>query len=85
MWPSLSSMPDFNSAHPKWRPQNLADVLPEMEGQALSLLERMLVYDPSRRITGASLYRPFVLRPGLTTAPSARSQIRPLAPLLLLD
>ncbi|ORY92739.1 kinase-like domain-containing protein [Leucosporidium creatinivorum] len=54
VWPALVNMPDFRTSFPKWRPQNFADVLPEMDPVALDLLERMLVYDPSRRITAKS-------------------------------
>ncbi|KAK4047000.1 Cyclin-dependent kinase catalytic subunit [Microbotryomycetes sp. JL201] len=50
-WPGLSQMPDFKTAFPKWRPQNLQEVLPDMEPTAIHLLQRMLVYDPQFRVS----------------------------------
>ena len=54
IWPSLVNMPDFKLTFPKWRPQHFHDVLPEMEELGLHLLNSMLVYDPSRRLSGKS-------------------------------
>ena len=57
-------MPDFRTSFPKWRPQNFKDVLPEMGPDAISLLERMLVYDPAKRITAkSSLHHPYFTAP----------------------
>lgn len=54
IWPGLSQMPDFKPTFPRWRPQPLQDVLPEMDDKALHLLSSMLTYDPARRISGQS-------------------------------
>lgn len=48
-------MPDFKPTFPRWRPQNLREVLPEMDDTALHLLSGMLTYDPARRISGTFL------------------------------
>lgn len=57
--PSLPSLPDFRPSFPKWRPQQLSTVLPELATtpDAISLLEKMLVYEPSRRITAKQALR----------------------------
>lgn len=52
VWPGLVQMPDFKSTFPRWNPQRLEEVLPEMDETALHLLSAMLTYDPSRRISG---------------------------------
>lgn len=54
IWPNLVNMPDFRPQFPKWRAQNLKDVVPEMDATSRDLLSRMLVYDPMGRISGAS-------------------------------
>lgn len=60
VWPALPTMPDFKLTFPKWRPQVLAEILPEMDERSLHLLGGMLVYDPSRRISAkASLHHPY--------------------------
>ncbi|KAM0746151.1 Pkinase-domain-containing protein [Meredithblackwellia eburnea MCA 4105] len=60
IWPGLTTMPDFKPTFPRWRPQSLKDVLPEMEERGLHLLEGMLVYDPARRISAkAALRHPY--------------------------
>ncbi|KAM0787670.1 hypothetical protein ACM66B_003733 [Microbotryomycetes sp. NB124-2] len=51
IWPGLSQMPDFKTAFPKWRAQNLQEVLPDMEPTAIHLLQKMLVYDPQYRVS----------------------------------
>ena len=55
VWPGLVQMPDFKPTFPRWRPQPLNEVLPEMDDKALHLLTGMLTYDPMRRISGSSL------------------------------
>lgn len=56
IWPGLVQMPDFKPTFPKWNPQNLTEVLPEMDERGLHLLAGMLTYDPSRRISGRFLF-----------------------------
>ncbi|XP_042434723.1 cell division control protein 2 homolog A-like [Zingiber officinale] len=50
-WPGVTSLPDFKSAFPKWQPQDLATVVPNLEAPGIDLLSRMLSLDPSKRIT----------------------------------
>lgn len=50
VWPGVTSLPDYQDSLPVWHPKNLADVI-RADPIALDLLSRMLVYDPSVRIT----------------------------------
>jgi len=52
MWPGVSKLPDYSPANfPQWSPQPLNKVVPLMDPLALDLLERMLRYEPSKRIS----------------------------------
>lgn len=52
MWPGVSKMPDYIPANfPLWAPQPLSKVVPAMDPLALDLLERMLRYEPAKRIS----------------------------------
>ncbi|SCV74056.1 BQ2448_6488 [Microbotryum intermedium] len=65
VWPGLATMPDFKPTFPRWRPQNLREVLPEMDHTSLHLLSGMLTYDPSRRISAkSSLLHPYFNKTG---------------------
>lgn len=77
-WPGVSSLPDYKTSFPKWRPQPLSKIVPQLDHVGLDLLsvrllsiayvaldcrrrvadrvylsvrQRMLVYEPSRRIS----------------------------------
>ncbi|KAJ0400772.1 hypothetical protein P43SY_008709 [Pythium insidiosum] len=50
-WPGVSSLPDYKTSFPKWRPQPLSKVVPALDPVGLDLLSRLLVYEPSRRIS----------------------------------
>lgn len=52
IWPGLTQMPDFKTTFPRWAPQSLPEILPEMDERALHLLKAMLTYDPPYRISG---------------------------------
>lgn len=50
-WPDVSFLPDFKPTFPKWTKKNLAEFVPSLDADGLDLLEKMLVYDPSNRIS----------------------------------
>lgn len=52
-WPGVSQLPDFKPTFPRWQPQPLAKVLPALADDplALDLLQKMLVYEPNKRIS----------------------------------
>ncbi|SCZ99229.1 BZ3500_MvSof-1268-A1-R1_Chr3-1g05891 [Microbotryum saponariae] len=65
VWPGLATMPDFKPTFPRWRPQDLREVLPEMDHTSLHLLSGMLTYDPARRISAkSSLLHPYFTKTG---------------------
>ena len=51
VWPGVTSLPDFSARFPGWQPQPLSRVVPGLDAAGLDLLSKMLVLDPSRRIT----------------------------------
>ncbi|KAG6487874.1 hypothetical protein ZIOFF_056612 [Zingiber officinale] len=50
-WPGVTSLPDFKSAFPKWQSKDLATVVPNLGAPGIDLLSRMLILDPSKRIS----------------------------------
>ncbi|XP_030472396.1 cell division control protein 2 homolog [Syzygium oleosum] len=50
-WPGVTSLPDFKSTFPKWAPQDLKTVTPNLDPAGVDLLSKMLCMDPRRRIT----------------------------------
>jgi len=51
IWEGCTQLPDFKPNFPKWKRQDLAKVLPEANTFAIQLLEAMLVYEPTERIS----------------------------------
>eukprot|EP01010_Urceolus_cornutus_P005570 NODE_983_length_1191_cov_343.863398_g747_i0.p1 GENE.NODE_983_length_1191_cov_343.863398_g747_i0~~NODE_983_length_1191_cov_343.863398_g747_i0.p1 ORF type:complete len:299 (-),score=46.20 NODE_983_length_1191_cov_343.863398_g747_i0:229-1125(-) len=51
LWARVSSMPDYSSSFPQWRPQPLGSLVPGLGREGLDLLAKTLAYDPSVRIT----------------------------------
>lgn len=52
-WPGVSQFADYKASFPKWAPQPLTKTLKELRNDpdALDLLQKMLVYEPSKRIS----------------------------------
>lgn len=50
-WPGVTSLPDFKSAFPKWPAKSVGSVVPGLEPLGIDLLAKMLILEPSRRIT----------------------------------
>lgn len=50
-WQGVSQLPDYKDTFPKWRPKDLAAVVPSLGPAGVDLLSRMLVYVPQYRIT----------------------------------
>lgn len=50
-WAGVSKLPDYSSAFPKWNPQPLQNILPQLDPQGLDLLAKMLLYHPGDRIS----------------------------------
>lgn len=50
-WPGVTSLPDYKTTFPRWGAQALAKFVPNLDECGLDLLTRMLVYEPSKRIS----------------------------------
>uniref|UniRef100_A0A1B6CTB7 cyclin-dependent kinase n=1 Tax=Clastoptera arizonana TaxID=38151 RepID=A0A1B6CTB7_9HEMI len=50
-WPGVSQLPDYKAMFPKWEGQSFAEMLPQMDKEAIAVLEMMLVFDPAKRLT----------------------------------
>lgn len=50
-WPGVTSLPDFKSAFPKWPAKSVGSVVPGLEPLGIDLMAKMLILEPSRRIT----------------------------------
>jgi len=51
LWPGVTQLPDFKATFPNWTTINLKNSMKKLEPYGLELLEMMLVYDPSKRIS----------------------------------
>ncbi len=50
-WPHVSELPEYKKTFPVYQPQMLSQKLPMIDPVALDLLERMLQYEPYKRIS----------------------------------
>ena len=51
IWPGVSELPDYKTTFPNWPPKPLKEKVPSLEASGLELLGRMMVYEPSQRIS----------------------------------
>ncbi|KAI5962554.1 CDC28 [Candida pseudojiufengensis] len=51
IWPDVNYLPDFKQGFPQWKKKSLAEFVPSLDNNGIDLLEEMLVYDPSKRIS----------------------------------
>mgnify|MGYP000270448700 FL=1 len=59
-FPGVTGFSDYKPTFPKWSPVDLSSIVTELCDDGLDLLQRMLVYDPSRRISAkAALQHPY--------------------------
>lgn len=50
-WPLLPSLPDYTDRFPSFRPREWAHLAPALGAAGQDLLSRMLVYDPTHRLS----------------------------------
>lgn len=53
-WPGLANLPDFKASFPRWPPKgwtNIRNTEAQVGNKGIDLLEKGMVYDPSRRIS----------------------------------
>lgn len=86
-WPGVTDLPDFKDKFPLWPSQALANPLPLLDAPSLSLVQKMLVYDPAKRITAKSaLVSPIfhnIGRPKPDFSPSAHLFAPSIKPVLI--
>jgi len=51
LWPGVTQLPDFKPSFPNWTTMNLKNSMKKLEPAGLDLLDLMLIYDPSKRIS----------------------------------
>eukprot|EP00045_Choanoeca_perplexa_P022706 m.10658 g.10658 ORF g.10658 m.10658 type:complete len:292 (+) comp9643_c0_seq1:115-990(+) len=51
MWPGVTGLPDYKACFPGWRGQDLSTLVPGLDECGLDLLQKMLTFDPSNRIS----------------------------------
>ena len=50
-WQGVTNLPDFKRDFPKWPRRSIGLATPKLDAQGVDLLSRMLVYQPSKRIS----------------------------------
>ena len=50
-WSGVSQLPDWKADFPCWKGVSLATVVPQLDADGIDLLERMLEFDPAKRIS----------------------------------
>eukprot|EP01090_Pellita_catalonica_P007338 TRINITY_DN17920_c0_g1_i1.p1 TRINITY_DN17920_c0_g1~~TRINITY_DN17920_c0_g1_i1.p1 ORF type:complete len:328 (-),score=42.35 TRINITY_DN17920_c0_g1_i1:683-1666(-) len=59
-WPGVTELPAYPAGFPNWRPKNLATLLPRLDSDGIDLLQKMLKYVPSERISAkAAMNHPY--------------------------
>jgi len=51
IWPEVTKLPDFKPSFPNWTTFSLKQSMKKLEDAGMDLLEKMLIYDPSKRIS----------------------------------
>lgn len=60
VWGDVNSLPDFKATFPKWPARSIGRSCPTLDANGVDLLERMLAYEPYKRITSrAAMAHPY--------------------------
>jgi len=51
IWPDVTKLPDFKATFPNWTTFELKPIMKNLGPAGMDLLEQMLIYDPSKRIS----------------------------------
>ncbi|GFR96873.1 cyclin-dependent kinase 2 [Elysia marginata] len=61
-WPGVTSLPDYKSSFPRWPVKEVRNLVPNLSTEGQDLLQKMLTYEPSRRISAkVSLIHPYFI------------------------
>ncbi|KIY67749.1 Pkinase-domain-containing protein [Cylindrobasidium torrendii FP15055 ss-10] len=55
VWPGVSQLPDYKHTFPQWATQDLARLLPMLDDDGVDVLEHLLTYDSTQRISAKRL------------------------------
>lgn len=50
-WPGVTEFPEYKSSFPKWDPQDINKIIPNLDADGCDLLLKLLTYAPNRRIS----------------------------------
>lgn len=76
IWPGVSKFPEYKPEHPCWRAQDLKAFVGNLPSTGAHLLARLLVYNPSRRITASeALKHPYFTAAGSGAKPRNTSRV----------
>jgi serine/threonine protein kinase len=80
-WPGVSQLPGYKETFPKFASRSLAEVIPHADALALDLIQKMLTYDPAKRISAkAALDHPYFNDLSLSVKAACRpAEITPIA------
>lgn len=75
VWPGVTTMPDYKPTFPAWTNGCLKESVPQLCDDGMDLLEKMLIYDPAKRISAkAALNHPYFDALDKTTLPAKPNQ-----------
>lgn len=61
IWPRVTQLRDWHSSFPNWIAKDYNEIVPNMDKDALDLLKKLFIYDPTKRITAReALQHPFL-------------------------
>ncbi|KAK3760401.1 hypothetical protein RRG08_018629 [Elysia crispata] len=70
-WPGVNSLPDFKPSFPRWKQDQLASSVKQLDMLGLDLLRQMLIYCPHQRISAKDiLTHPYFADLDKTTLPA---------------
>ncbi|KAK4876827.1 hypothetical protein RN001_009333 [Aquatica leii] len=55
IWPGVTALPDYKSTFPNWTTYNLEGQISNLSDSGYDLLQQMLVYDPTKRISAKKI------------------------------
>lgn len=55
IWPGVSTLPDYKATFPNWSHYCLSNHVKNISDSAYDLLQKMLIYDPAKRISAKQI------------------------------